>query len=215
MEEAAATALEARYRRCAGLRQRLQEAALRSVPLASVRAQAEQLGLPVGEDMAQIPDEAMAFAFDLAVHTGPPGRPRAIDRLGRRGAEGGEAALVLRALQTAWFSVFRVLGPHPSGAGQILEDALLGGEAWVIDEILAEDAAPAAVLALRLARVQGFCLTTGVLAALDEATLDGMRQVLAGTGLTAEDMAGEARFAQMIYQRTLGVDLDEVFGRRG
>src|SRR5690349_2756790 len=115
--------IEESYRRCAELRRRLQEAALRSVPVAKVAEHAERLGLPVREDMAQISEGDLAYAFDLAVHTAPPGRPRAIERMAARQgrtAAGEEAGLVLRALVHAWFSVFRVLGPHPD-AGLLLE----------------------------------------------------------------------------------------------
>ena len=125
----AAKEIEEFYRRCAVLRRRFQDAALRSVPTAKVAELAERLGLPVREDMAQVSEGDLAYAFDLAVHTASSGRSRAIERVGRQirtMAAGDEAApLVLRALVGAWFSAFRVLGPHPE-SGLILEDALLG-----------------------------------------------------------------------------------------
>ncbi|WP_135468316.1 hypothetical protein [Crenalkalicoccus roseus] len=197
------------YRRCAALRQRFQDAALRTVPMPKLLEQARRLGLPVTEALAQIPDADLAFAFDLAVHTALPGRSRAIERVARqhRGA-GEEEALVLRGLERAWFSVFRVLGPHPE-AGLLLEDALLGGEAWVMDEALAESAPAGTVLATRLARVRGFAITCGAVAPLDEAILAGFRRALAGAGTPPAEMAADPRFALLIYQRALGFHLSD------
>lgn len=212
MSEERAKEIEALYRRCAALRQRFQDTALRSVPPQKVQEQAERLGLPVGAELAQVSDWELHFAFDLAVYTALPGRSRAIDRVARqhRRAE-GEAALVLRALETAWFSVFRVLGPHPD-AGLLLEDTLLGGEVWVLDDLLAETAAPGTVMASRIGRVRGFCITCGVVATLDEAILAGFRQVLSASGVPAAAMAAEPRFALLIYQRVLGLHPGDGFG---
>jgi hypothetical protein len=201
------TETEATARRCAALRERMQQAALRALPREKVAAEAEALGLPVHEALAQIPEEELRLAYDLAIHAGPPGRPRAVDRLGQRmrpTAEGEEGALVLRALQSAWFSVFRVQDAHPE-AGLVLEDALLGGEAWVLDDALAEHAGPGTILALRLARVQGFAITCGFVVALDEPALEEIRAVLDGAGVAAEAMTADARFARLIYRRAIGV----------
>ena len=88
-----ATELWERYDRYAALRQRFQSEALHSVPLPKLRECALRLGLPVDEEAAQIAESDMAFAYDLAVHTGPEGRSRAIDRVARRHQRAeGEAA---------------------------------------------------------------------------------------------------------------------------
>ena len=204
--------LEALYRRCAVLRQRLQDAALRAVPLPKLREHAERLGLPVAEEMAQISDYELRFAFDLAIYTALPGRSRAIDRAVRqhRNAE-GEAMLVLRALEGAWFSIFRVLGPHAE-AGLLLEDTLLGGEVWVLDEALTESAAAGTVLATRLARVRGFAITCGVTATLDEPILMRCRRIASEAGVSAADLAADPRFALMIYQLAMGFQIGDELG---
>ena len=204
--------IEAFYRRCAALRQRFQDAALRSVPRPKLVEQAERLGLPAAAEMAQISEGDLAFVFDLAVHTAPPGRSRAIERVARQHRHAqSEAGLVLDALTHAWFSVFAVAGPHPE-AGLLLEDRLLGGEVWVLDEALAESATPGTVLATRLGRVRGFAVTCGVVAPLDEAILAGLRRVMAGAGVPAAEMAADPRFATLIYQRALGFHIDEALG---
>lgn len=206
--------IEEFYRRCAVLRRRFQDAALHSVPMAKVAEQAERLGLPVREDMAQVSEGDLAYALDLAVHTAPPGRSRAIERVARQGRTmaGDEAApLVLRALVGAWFSAFRVLGPHPE-TGLILEDALLGGEVWVVDEALAESAAPGTVLAARIGRVRGFAITCGVVAGLDEMVLAGFRQAIVRSGVPAAELLADPRFATLVYQRALGLHFGEGLG---
>lgn len=204
--------IEALYRRCAALRRGFQEAALRSVPLPKLREEAEGLGLPVASEMAQVSEGDLAFAFDLAIYSAPPGRSRAIDRVARqRRTAQDEAALVLDALTHAWFSVFRTLGPHPE-AGLLLEDALLGGEVWVVDEALAEFSGPGAVLAMRLGRVRGFAMICGPLVPLDEPILAGFRQVLAEAPLPAAEMTAEPRFARLIYERALGFQVGDAFG---
>ncbi|MBX6744394.1 MAG: hypothetical protein IRY87_20350 [Acetobacteraceae bacterium] len=204
--------IEALYRRCAGLRRGFQEAALRSVPLPKLREAAERLGLPVASELAQVSEGDLAFAFDLAVYSAPPGRSRAIDRVARpRRAMQDEAALVLDALTHSWFSVFRSLGPHPE-AGLLLEDALLGGEVWVVDEALAEFSGPGAVLAMRLGRLRGFAMTCGPVVPLDEPILAGFRQILAEAPLPAAEMTADPRFATLIYQRALGFQIEDAFG---
>ena len=57
----------------------------------------------------------------------------------------------------------------------MLEDALLGGEVWVVDEGLSEVAELGAVVATRLGRVAGYAITCGVTAVLDEDALAGIR----------------------------------------
>jgi hypothetical protein len=207
-----AAEIEGLYRRCALLRQRFQDAALRSVPVPKVVEQAGRLGLPVTQELAQVSEGDLSFAFDLSVYTAPPGRSRAIDRVarGQRAAQ-GEAALVLSALTSAWFSVFRVLGPHPE-AGLLLEDVLLGGQVWALDEALAESAAPGTILASRIGRVRGFAVTCGVVAVLDEAMLAGFRGVLSAADVPVGDMVADPRFATLIYQRALGFHIEDALG---
>jgi hypothetical protein len=192
------------YQRAAAARRRFQELAVQATPRAKLVEHAKRLGLAVEDEMAQPSEEELAYAFDLAVYTAPPGRSRAIDRVAKQHARlPGEAALVLNGLTRSWLSVFRVAGPHPE-AGLILEDAMLGGEAWVVDDLLSEHAEPGTVLATRLARVWGFAITCGVASVLDEARLAGFRQVVAQGGVDPGDIVAEPRFAQGMWLHALG-----------
>ncbi len=192
------------YRRCAALRVRMQAEALRALPPDRVLAECKALGLAVERELYQADEGELAFAYDLAIYTAPPGRSRAIDRLAGRlaGRSGEEAALVLNALSQAWMSVFRVLGPHHE-AGLLLEDVVLGGEAWVLDEALADHAAPGTVLGLRLGRVAGFAITTGVVAVLDDALAAQVERLVDGDMALAEEMLASPRFVRTIWQRGL------------
>ena len=193
------------WQRHAAARQRFQEMALRAMPPAKVVEIAKRLGMPVDQDMAQVGEAELAYAFDLAIYSAPPGRSRAIDRVVRQHARlRGEAVLVLNALSTAWFSVFQVLGTHPDG-GLVLQDALLGGEVWVVDEGLSEVAEPGAVVATRLGRVAGYAITCGVTAVLDEDALAGIRGAAQRGGVTLGELAGEPRFIEGIWRRALGI----------
>lgn len=192
------------WQRHAAARQRFQEMALQAMPPAKVMEFAKRLGMPVDQDMAQVGEAELAYAFDLAIYSAPPGRSRAIDRVARQHARlRGEAVLVLNALSSAWFSVFQVVGTHPDG-GLLLEDALLGGEVWVVDEGLSEVAEPGAVVATRLGRVIGYAITCGVTAVLDEAALMGIRSAAQRGGVALSELAGEPRFIEGIWRRALG-----------
>ncbi|MFC7542243.1 hypothetical protein ACFQU2_25960 [Siccirubricoccus deserti] len=114
-----------------------------------------------------------------------------------------EAVLVLNGLTHSWLSVFRVIGPHPE-MGLVLEDALLGGEVWVVDEALEEFGQPETVFAARVARVWGFAIACGVVARLDETMLAGFRGVIAEGGLDPATLTEDPRFARAMWQRALG-----------
>ena len=145
------------------------------------------------------------------MYSAPPGRSRAIDRVAKRHAAlRTEASLVLNALGRSWFSVFRVLGHHPE-VGLVLEDALLGGEVWVLDEALAEQSEAGAVLATRLGRVSGFAITCGVVAGLDAAALAAFRAAILG-GVSAAELTEDPRFAEAIWKRALGFRVEDGFG---
>jgi hypothetical protein len=196
--------LRATWQRHAAARKRFQELAVQSVPVPKVLDHARRLGLPVDRDLAQIAETELAYALDLAIYTTAPGRSRAIDRVVRQHARlRGEAVLVLNALNTSWLSVFRVVGMHPD-AGLVLEDALLGGEVWVVDEGLAEYAEPGAVVATRLGRVLGFAITCGVVAVLDEVILAGIRGAMQRGGVEPAELVADPRFAEGMWRRALG-----------
>ncbi|MBL6078020.1 hypothetical protein JMJ56_08385 [Belnapia sp. T18] len=196
--------LRAAWTRHAAARQRFLEMAAHVVPPAKLAEQARRLGLQLDRELAQVGEEELAYAIDLAIYAAPPGRSRAIDRIARQHARlTTEAALVLNALSHAWLSIFRVEDNHPD-AGLLLEDTLLGGQVWVLDEGLAEAAEPGSIVATRLGRVHGYAITTGVHLVLDEPALASIREVLARGGLAPAELLEDTRFTEGLWRRALG-----------
>ena len=76
----------------------------------------------------------MNLAFDLAIHTAPKDRSRAIDRYARaaRLAPESDELLVLKAMQRARFSIISIVRRHPI-AGLIVKDLFRGVEVWLVD----------------------------------------------------------------------------------
>jgi hypothetical protein len=201
--------LAAFYRHCAAARQRLQAQAVQALPREQVLKAARSLNLPLDADMAQIGEADLAFAFDLALHTASPGRPSVMTRFAAsllHRQRDRASSLVLMGLAHAWLSVFRVLGPHPE-AGLLLEDALLGGEVWLLEEELGEIGEPGRVLASRVARVEGFAITCGVVAPLDEAMLDQLRRLIGPDPAMAAEMLADARLARSLWQQAVGLSV--------
>ena len=197
------------YGRCAEARARLQEQALRGLAPEAVLAAARALNLPLDAEMAQIGELELGFAHDLALYVAPPGRPspmmkfaatqlpRQRDRVGQR---------VLRGLGAAWLSVFRVLGPHPE-AGLLLEDVLRGGEAWLLEDAGFELTEPGAVFAARLARMRGFCITTGCAAQLDEPGLAALRGALGEDAALVDAALADPRLVRRLWQQAVGLSV--------
>jgi hypothetical protein len=196
--------LRAAWARHAAARQRFLEMAAHALPPAKLSEQARRLGLQLDRELAQVGEDELAYAIDLAIYSAPPGRSRAIDRIARQHARlTTEAALVLNALTHAWLSIFRVEDTHPD-AGLLLEDTLLGGQIWVLDEGLAEAAEPGSIVATRLGRVRGYAITTGVHLVLDEPTLASIREALNRGGLAPAELLDNPRFTEGLWRRALG-----------
>ena len=108
------------------------------------------------------------LAFDLAIHTAPKDRSRAIDRYARaaRLAPESDEALVLEAMRRARFSIISFERRH-AVAGLIVKDLFRGVDVWLVDEGLESSLSEGAALATRLYHPEGFAMTAGVLVPLD------------------------------------------------
>lgn len=199
------------YHHCAEARARLHEQAIRTLPPEQVLKAAQALNLPLGAEMAQIGELELGFAYDLALYVVPAGRPAPMARFAASQLHRQRdrvAQRVLLGLSSAWLSVFRVLGPHPE-AGLLLEDALLGGQAWLLEDEFTDLSEPGTVLAARLARMRGFCLTTGCAARLDEAMLATLRQALGEDPALVAAALADPRLVRQLWQRAVGLSLGE------
>ena len=197
-----------RYRRYRDLRTDIQTAALENVPRSSFLAQAKRIGLSDGKVLFADDDVELTLVFDLAIHTAKAGRTRAIDRYARMhpGAPDQDEALVLKGLQAARFSIFRVTDRYEP-AGLLVTDLLRGFELWLLDEGLEQSATPGSVFAMRVAPVEDFVMTCGVIVPVGDLIFDAIDDFLIDCATDAERAAlvDDPRFAASLYR--LAVEL--------
>jgi hypothetical protein len=181
-------------------------AALEFVSRQSINRNARSLGMMVGGAVAAESDEEMALLFDLCVYHPERGRSRALDRYTRaaRAAEGSTDACMLNAMAGARFSLWQVVRPHEV-AGTVVFDMLREREAWLMDNGLEASRPEGMVFAARLTEPEGFALTCGVIAPIDELTLLDVAgvEIRRRSGGTPEAMADDPRFAVAVYRAAL------------
>jgi hypothetical protein len=195
----------ARYRRLREISKRHHSEVLKFLSKDAVLHQARRLGLAHGKTLVLDDIDALNYAFDLAIHTAPMDRSRAIDRYARsaRLAPGSDEALVLDAMCHARFAVVTILRRHEA-AGLIVEDLFRRGELWLVDVGLESSMPEGAVLATRLYQPEAFSMTAGVNVPLDRElitdALDEVPQLLRKSHSEAVD---DRRFAEAIYRVAL------------
>lgn len=113
----------ARYRHLREISKRHHSKALDFLCAGAMLQHARRLGLAHGKTLMLDSIDELPLAFDLAIHTAPVGRSRAIDRYARSAqfAQGSDEALVLGAMCNARFAVVLVLRRHQA-AGLIVTD---------------------------------------------------------------------------------------------
>ena len=124
---------------------------------------ARRLGLLQGKTFVLDSMDELTLAADLAIHTAPPDRSRAIDRYARAAnlARGSEDAAVLEAMRNARFAVVKVLQRHPS-VGLIVTDLAREIELWLVDVSLEASLPDGAAFATRYCTPGAFAMTVGV-----------------------------------------------------
>jgi hypothetical protein len=141
------------------------------------------IGLTQGKTLVLDSMDDLNLAFDLAIHTAPKDRSRAIDRYAKvvRLAPESDESLVLEAMRRARFSIISFVRRHPV-AGLIVKDLFRGVEVWLVDEGLESSLPDGAALATRLFTPERFAMTAGILVPLDleliEDAIAGMPQLL-------------------------------------
>lgn len=192
----------ARYRRLRAISKRHHTATLDFLSADAIVHHARQLGLAVGKTLVLDSMDELTLAFDLAIHTAPMGRSRAIDRYARsaRLAPGSDETLVLEAMCQARFSIVCVERRHEA-AGLIVADLLRRIELWLVDEGLESSIPDGSVMATRLYAPDGFAMTAGVSLPFD---LGLMEQVLEEVPQLRRkrpaEAAGDRRFAEAVYR---------------
>jgi len=176
-----------------------------------VMQHARRLGLTDGKRLVLGSLDELTLAFDLAIHTAPVGRSRAIDRYARNAPPppGADEALVLDAMRNARFSVLSVEGRHQA-AGLVLTDVFRDEEVWLVDEGLEISLPKRTLFATRYFTPDGFSMTAGAgmpvnpvfLADAFESAPQLMRKPLM-------QAIGDPRFAEAIYRAAIADGMTE------
>jgi hypothetical protein len=162
----------ARYRRLREISQRHNSAMQRVISQEAVLQHARQLGLARGRTFFLDSMDELSYAFDLAIHTAPAGRSRAIDRYAEsaRAVPASDEMLMLNAMRAAHFSLLRVERRHEV-AGLVATDLCRRVERWLIDVGLESSIPDGSTMATRLYTPERFSMTAGVNVPLDDLTM--------------------------------------------
>jgi hypothetical protein len=197
-----------RYRHFREISKQHHSAALDFLSKDAIISQARRLGLAQGKTLVLDSMDDLNLAFDLAIHTAPKDRSRAIDRYARAAGLSPESdeGLVLDAMRHARFSIIGILRRHEV-AGLIVEDLFRNVEVWLVDEGLESSLPDGATLATRLYTPEGFAMTAGVLVPLD---IELIEDAIADTPQLRnrrEELIDDRRFAEAIYRVALASGL--------
>jgi hypothetical protein len=195
----------ARYRHLREISKRHHSKALDFLSADAILHHARRLGLAAGKTLFLDSMDELTLAFDLAIHTAPVGRSRAIDRYARstRFAQGSDEELVLKAMCDARFAVVLVQRRHQA-AGLIVADLFRKTELWLVDEGLEMSLPHGSAFATRYFTPDGFAMTAGVGMPVDLALLtsaiESAPQLLRRS---QTDAIGDRRFAEAVYRAAL------------
>jgi hypothetical protein len=196
----------ARYRNLRGITGGLLNQALGLVSDDAMTHQARRLGLPSDQGVVFAEEDEMRYVYDLAVHTAPPGRSRAIDRLARtrQFAPDSDKALMLQAMRNSQFTVLRVERRHDV-AGLIVLDTVRERELWLVDEGMESTVHDGDTFAMRIYTPDAFSITAGTGVACDRELLEDAHDLVPHLGRkkNADAAADDRRFAEAIYRVAL------------
>jgi hypothetical protein len=195
----------ARYRDLRAISMRIHDEILERVSTDALLRQGRRLGLVSGRTW--LLDEANEFhyALDLAIHTAPPDKARAIDRYARSAnfAPASNEAITLEAMCNARFTLLYVERRHET-AGVIATDLCRRKELWLMDEGLELSVPLEDIIATRLFTPADFSMTCGVTIPVDAAYLEATLMKLPHLGeKDIEEAANDRRFAEMLYRLAL------------
>ncbi len=198
-------ALLSRYRELRGFVTEYQTVAMNSVPASAMMEYAKRIGLVQAGMLHPSSPAEMTLVFDLAVHTAPEGRSRAIDRIAKQRKLPPDSleSMVMQALQNALFTVWRVEGPRET-AGIPAQDVLRKQSFWLMDEWLAKSAKPGERFVARLADLGEYRVSCGAIVPVN----DDVFQLAAADTRTFQAANTEAilrdrRFAEAFYRAAI------------
>lgn len=201
----------ARYRHLREISKRHHSDALKLLSRDAILHHARRLGLADGKVLILDSMDELTLAFDLAIHTAPAGRSRAIDRYARstRFASGSDEALMLEAMCNARFAIVVVRRRHPS-AGLIVTDLFRKVDLWLMDEGLEVSLPVGTAFATRYFAPDRFVVTAGVGMPVDldllTSAIESVPQLLRKPRAEAID---DRRFAEAIYRAAIAAGIME------
>jgi hypothetical protein len=195
----------ARYRQLREISKRHHSNVMDFLSKDAIMHHARRLGLAVGRTLILDSMDELTLAVDLAIHTAPADRSRAIDRYARsaRFAHGSDEALVLEAMCNARFAVVLVQRRHQA-AGLIVTDLFRKTELWLVDEGLEISLPAGTAFATRYFTPDRFSMTAGVGMPVDFTVLtnaiESAPQLLRKSPAQVPD---DRRFAEAVYRATI------------
>ena len=195
----------ARYRQLREISMRHHSGALDFLSKDAIMHHARRLGLAKGRTLILDSMDVLTLAVDLAVHTAPVGRSRAVDRYADRHhfAPGSDEALVLGAMRNARFAVVLVQGRHQA-AGLTVTDLFREIDLWLVDEGLERSLPVGTAFATRYFTPEGFSMTAGVGMPVD---LDVLAHAIESAPQllrkSPAELPDDRRFAEAIYRAAI------------
>jgi hypothetical protein len=195
----------ARYRHLRAISLQLHDDILKRVSPDALLRQGRRLGLVSGRTWVLDDKDELHYAFDLAIHTAPPDKARAIDRYARSAkfAPASDEAVTLEAMCKAKFTLLYIERRHET-AGVIATDLCRRKELWLMDEGLELSVPLEYMIATRLFTPAEFSMTCGVTVPVDAAYFEAALQKLPHLGeKDIEEAANDRRFAEILYRLAL------------
>jgi hypothetical protein len=195
-----------RYRQVREINRRINDDLLKLVPRSAIMREARKLDLTFGRTLLLDSMDQMAFLFDLAIHTAPPDRTRAIDRYARtaRFEPDSDEARVFEAMRKARFTACMVKRRHEI-AGLVMGDPLRRTEFWLVDEGLEATLADGDTVVTRVFAPDAFSVTCGVMMPVDLGIMTSVfyEVVPKLNHHTIEQICQDRRFAETIYRTAM------------
>jgi len=191
-----------RYRHLRAISTRHHSAALKFLARPTILEHARRLGLARGQVLVADSAGEMTLVFDLAIYSAKQGGSRAIDRYAKAAhlAPGSDEALMLKAMRTARFSIWRIECRHEA-IGLVVTDLVRKAKAWLIDESLAASVPEGTTLAGRLCEPENFAMSGGVMVPVDAEMLEKVLvEPWVSRHADSARMADDPRFATAIYR---------------
>src|SRR5262245_13584584 len=198
------TEVLARYRRLREISKVHHHKAMKLLSKSAILQQARRLGLSDGKRLIVGSMDEMTLAFDLAIHTAPPGRSRAIDRYARNlPPPGSDEALVLDAMRNARFALLLIERRHPV-AGLVATDLHRDEEVWLVDVGLEMSLPERTTYATRYLTPDRFSMTAGVGMPVDRLFLaDALEAAVHLLRKPRVQAIEDPRFAEALYRRAI------------